>query len=442
MQRADLELLIDLSERDDGIALAERFGVPVWFLCHGPDFRTDLCDSIKSGFVLHEPFIEVRLVEWRAETGTARIVCLYRLRSRKTIGRSIAGVKEAAVDWFTENLSRRGNNLYFDNRDIQLTSGDAPSSWRLVAATLPNLVRIVADLFAVEEWNVGTASGTPENIFNGELMSRVQWLPPNPRFCFRADPFGWRNGQGKIVLLYEIFDFKEGRGCIVRNIDGAEEIIGDFPYHASYPFLIEENGQRYAIPELSEMASPTAYPVDSNSPKWPNGGRPLKGLEGVPLVDGTIFYHEERYWLFGTRSDSEPNAVLHAWYASSCFGPWIPHKQNPIKFDITSSRPGGTPFLWRGQMVRPAQDCSTTYGAAIVLNQIETLTPNEFKETPIARIEPDLNSRYPTGLHTINVIDGLIILDAKRHVPHLLAPYYRWREVFLSRRRAKTLPRK
>lgn len=431
-----VDLLIDLSENGAGFSLAGKLGIPIWLLCHGPDIRFDLCDSMKAGFVAREPFIELRLIEWRAETGSARPLCLHRLRRRKTPERSIAAVRSAARDWFTDALKGPRILSASGSREVRVTRGIAPAPWRLKAATLASLAGVAADLFTMEEWNVGTVPGGPEQVFKHGLIDRAKWLPSAGRFRFRSDPFGWRDEDGRTILLYEAFDYRDGKGRIVRNVDGQEEVIGDFPYHAAYPYLIESDGQRHAIPELSEMACPAAYPVTRTSPKWTLEGIPLKGLEDVPLSDGTVFHHGDRFWLFGMRSNQESGTVLHAWHAPARLGPWTPHERNPIKIDITSSRPGGTPFMWQGDLIRPAQDCSTTYGAAIVLNRIDVLTPAAFEETTIARITPDRNSPYPDGAHTLNVANGMILLDAKRHRRHPLAPYYRWRRMQLSKRRA------
>lgn len=432
----EVELLIDLSENGAGMALAERLDVPLWLLCYGPGIRFDLSNAIKAGFVAHEPYMELRLIEWLAASRTATTLCRHRLRRRKTPGRSVAAVRQAAAEWFADGF--QGPRLPSDKDDgtVTISRGDAPAGWRLKLAVLKNAAAMAVDLFTAEEWNIGVAKADPSQIFARGLISQMTWLPANRTFCFRADPFGWRNEKGETILLYEQFDYREGKGRIVRNIKGTEEVIGDFPYHASYPYLIEKDGQRYAIPELSEMACPTMYPVDEKSPKWTQGGIPLSGMEGVPLSDGTIFFHEGRYWLFGMKADQESNAVLHAWHAPDCFGPWTPHERNPIKIDITSSRPGGAPFEWQGNLIRPTQDCSTTYGAAVVLNRIDVLTPSAFSETPIARIDPDPNSPYPHGVHTLNVSDGMVLIDAKRHRRHPLALLYRWLRVQRSKRRA------
>ncbi len=37
-----------------------------------------------------------------------------------------------------------------------------------------------------------------------------------------------------------------------------------------------------------------------------------------------------------------------------------------------------------GALYRPAQDCSVTYGGAVVINRIDRLTPEEFSEQPVS----------------------------------------------------------
>ena len=124
-------------------------------------------------------------------------------------------------------------------------------------------------------------------------------------------------------------------------------------------------------------------------------------MEGVPIIDPTIFQYEGRWWLFGTRADAGDNFKLFGWHADELTGPWRPHSANPLKTDIRSSRPAGPPFVHDGALYRPAQDCSTGYGAAVVVNRVLTLTPDAFEEEIVSRIAPDTGGRYPTGLHTL-----------------------------------------
>jgi hypothetical protein len=40
---------------------------------------------------------------------------------------------------------------------------------------------------------------------------------------------------------------------------------------------------------------------------------------------------------------------------------------------------------------------------------------DEFREVTVRRIAPNPNWPYPDGIHTLNGLDGLSVIDAKRH---------------------------
>ena len=106
---------------------------------------------------------------------------------------------------------------------------------------------------------------------------------------------------------------------------------------------------------------------------------------------------------------------LHACHADSPLGPWSDHRLNPLTIDIRSSRCGGKPFLYQGNLYRPAQNSSKQYGRAISLCRIEALSPEEFRETIVKIIEPPRHDPYPTGFHTVvGVTDALTIVDGRR----------------------------
>jgi hypothetical protein len=87
-----------------------------------------------------------------------------------------------------------------------------------------------------------------------------------------------------------------------------------------------------------------------------------------------------------------------------------------VKEDIRSSRPAGTPFFHEGELIRPAQDCSKTYGGRIVLNRVTRLTPTKFEEQQVAVVDPLTDSPYPNGIHTLSAVGNFTMLDAKRLV--------------------------
>jgi hypothetical protein len=136
--------------------------------------------------------------------------------------------------------------------------------------------------------------------------------------------------------------------------------------------------------------------------------------------------------MFGGHGDHDANTELWLWSAAAFDGPWTPHPQNPVKIDVTSSRPAGTPFVRDGVLYRPAQDCSSSYGGAIVINEVTRLDADWFDERPVGRMEAEAG-RYPTGRHTISFGGGLVAVDGKRRVIDL----HRSRRELLARIRKR-----
>ena len=66
-----------------------------------------------------------------------------------------------------------------------------------------------------------------------------------------------------------------------------------------------------------------------------------------------------------------------------------------------------------GKLLRPTQDCTERSGRRISINQISKLSPNEFKESEFALLNPSPASEYPDGMHTFCVTENGIIVDGK-----------------------------
>jgi hypothetical protein len=164
------------------------------------------------------------------------------------------------------------------------------------------------------------------------------------------------------------------------------------------------------MPETSAAGGLKLYKRDKSG-KWEDLGLIL---DGFPALDPTLLQFEDRWWLFCGHETELPNGRLYAWHSLSPLGPWKPHSSFPLKEDIRNSRPAGTPFAVNGRVFRPAQDCSTGYGAAVSINEIQELTPTSFEERIICRLVPDPSGPYPDGLHTLNRAGDWIVLDGAR----------------------------
>jgi hypothetical protein len=221
----------------------------------------------------------------------------------------------------------------------------------------------------------------------------------------------------KITILCENFSYGDAKGVIssIELIDNAcphsPMTALDLPFHLSYPYLIEHREDTYCIPETAAAREVGIYKAEKFPHTWV---KVATLMNGVAAIDPTVFEYEGLWWLMCT--DKERNAFvnLFAWYAQDLFGPWKAHAANPIKTDIRSARPAGTPFTYEGFLYRPAQDCSVTYGGRIVLNKVTRLTPTEFKEEPTAIIEPYPDTAFPTGIHTISAVGDITLVDGRR----------------------------
>ena len=272
-------------------------------------------------------------------------------------------------------------------------------------------------LFKHENWNLGIVNAPINKFLDKNFKPKINWLPINKRFLFKADPFGIKDGQ-EITILFENYDYKNAKGAIsfikIKNnkIREIKEVMNE-KFHMSYPYLIKHKRNIYCVPETSEANNVYLY----QAIEFPNKWEKVKTIiENISLIDPTIFKYNNYWWLLSTRSGKYPNTKLYIWYAKDLLGSWTQHPSNPVKVDIQSSRPAGTPFIYQNQLYRPAQDCSLEYGKGVVINKITELTPQRFKEEIFAKVEPDKNSSFKDGLHTLSSLGEITIVDGKRYV--------------------------
>jgi len=248
----------------------------------------------------------------------------------------------------------------------------------------------------------------------------VQWLPARSRREFIADPFGIVRG-GRLTVICEYLDYRDNLGVIVAadtHEEGGRTLpvaIGPQPpVHLSFPFLFEDEGRLLCIPETHQAREVTLWGVEKFPDRWT---KLATLLADTALVDVTVFRHGGRWWLAGADTGiRSPSADLFLWYADAVAGPWQAHPGNPVKTDVRSARPAGTPFFVDGVLYRPTMDCSETYGGRVCINRVHTLTPTAFSEETVAVIEPDPIGPYPDGLHTLSAVGDITLIDSKRSV--------------------------
>jgi len=312
---------------------------------------------------------------------------------------------------------QNGVAQYFENEPVksQAPIFKAPSNVMMLGfliKLLKNKIRFqFEEFFRPEFWNMALVN-KPANEVNNLEIELASWLPKPPKGSYFADPFCFLTGD-TLKILFEDYDYQTRKGKIsqldfystnaVKMSTAIEEI-----FHLSYPFIFENEGTIYCLPESASANQVRLYKFENEKFVFQK-----VLIDQFPGVDSTLFFYKNHWWILTTHRQ-QSNTALYVFYGENFDGPYISHKNNPVKMDIRSARPAGVPFYKGDKMIRPAQDSSKTYGGQIALNKIVKLTPEEFLEETTEFISPCAASHYSKGLHTLSGTRNFTIIDGKR----------------------------
>lgn len=236
---------------------------------------------------------------------------------------------------------------------------------------------------------------------------------PDDGLRFYADPFPVVV-RGRTWLFLEELEHRTGKGVISAVPFGPEGPVGtprvvmEGPVHLSYPFVFEDGGEIWMIPESCAAGAIDLYRSTSFPGGWVHEARLVDGLE---VSDATPFRHGGRWWMTASvRDGGSYSDALHLWSATRLLGPWTPHAGNPVLVDVASARPAGRVVEVGDRLVRPVQDCRGGYGSAIGLAEITRLDDGGFEQRLAGRVAP--GPLWPgRRLHTLNRAGPLECLD-------------------------------
>lgn len=426
------DLVLNLSSRLETGRLARAAPMGACAFVLG-DRSHALGDDVGVGEVLHgEPVIRVRLERWdRAEGPATPVIETITNTHPFSAGRTRA----IAARHASTLLARLGRTLVVERRDrlppLAPAAGPAPATPRSsrTAGAGGGLLRLAARYVRYltvgwrtrDQWVLAYHRGDADDASSVPPERRLaqyrKIIPPSDRFW--ADPFPLRLG-GRDFLLFEELIFADDVGHLSVLELGPDGPLGEpttvlkRPFHLSYPFTFEFDGQLYLLPEMALEGRLELYRAVRAPYEWVLD-RVI--MEGPMLMDATLEEIDGRWWMFASeyREGLQPWTDLLVFHADSPLGPWTPHPRNPVVSDVRSARPAGRLFREDGAWIRPAQDCSRSYGGAITLRRITTLTPTDYDEVAASYIAADGSSGWK-GPHTLNVHRGLSAIDLKRSV--------------------------
>lgn len=245
---------------------------------------------------------------------------------------------------------------------------------------------------------------------------------PLPKDEFWADPFLFNHGSD-LYIFFECYPNSTNKGIIccgklVNNQLEEIQVILDLPYHLSYPFVFEEDGEIYMIPETCKNKRLEIYKCTSFPNKWELFS---KGFEGESVAD-TTYYQDKNgdRWLFLNKAvlNNGHNTELHIFQIDSLQLKNIkPHLKNPVIIDARKARCGGAIFLDGDKVIRPSQNNSMgIYGYGLNLNEILNLSLEAYEEKTIKQIYPNFHKDI-IATHHLHQLEHFFVIDAISNYP-------------------------
>jgi hypothetical protein len=239
---------------------------------------------------------------------------------------------------------------------------------------------------------------------------------------FVADPF-MVNVDGLWHMFFEVLNNGPNLGEIghATSKDALhwryERIVLREPFHLSYPYVFQWNGEFYMIPETLGAEAVRIYRAE----RFPDTWTLVKDLLPGKHADPSIFFRDHQWWLF-TCPSPYGHDVLNLYSASDPLGQWREHPSNPIIDGNKSiARPGGRVLDYDGRLLRFTQDCVPIYGKQVRAFEIDELTATTYKEHEVPEspvIAPDGGSWNASGMHHVDAhqvngkwlacVDGLV----------------------------------
>jgi len=246
---------------------------------------------------------------------------------------------------------------------------------------------------------------------------------PNPKGSYLADPFLVER-DGRTVCYVEEFDLASERGRIswidLGDGDGPPEYRGTLieePYHMSFPFPFEYDGELYMVPETFEAGEISLYRCVEFPGRWERCGTLI---EDVEASDSMIFEHEGRWWML---TNLRPEGALDFysrlyvfWSDDPTSSHWTPHPLNPVLVDSDGGRNGGLLLDASGLRYRVGQEQGvTTYGVGRSGFQIQTLDDQRYHEGIPIDMGIDALDHTASGHHVHGIANQTTLDLLRRH---------------------------
>jgi hypothetical protein len=233
-----------------------------------------------------------------------------------------------------------------------------------------------------------------------------------------ADPFAFDH-DGKTYLFMEVFDKTTQKGAIGYRVIDRGKVSGiriclNTGDHMSYPMIYRANGQIYMIPECFESNRLTVY----RAVEFPDRWEPCEVLPGLRKVCDTNYLAVDgQEYLLTMPLHGQPFQYDQLELYIRRQGKWESADCGPMTLGADRARNGGHFFRYKGEWIRPSQNCAASYGEALNLNKVTKLSPDGYEETlwnkiTVADIRTDREGF--DGIHTFNHSASYDVIDLRK----------------------------
>ena len=285
-----------------------------------------------------------------------------------------------------------------------------PTNFKMIEYFIKSVTRRIGfhlnDLLRQEDWNVG---------YRESKLDNIHWFKKPKKSCYFADPFVIKTDKDTYIF-FEWYSYSRGKADLAVALKSEKfekyHKITNFKEHRSYPYVFENEGVIYCMPEANETKEVALYRFDEEKLRLE---KDCVLLSGFPIVDATLCHHDNKWFMFLVNQKNS-HTHLEIYHSENLKGPYLPHANNPVMIDCSKARPAGKIFEYKGKIIRPSQNSTIHYGQSITLEEIEKLSETEFITQPFGTIKPVEDCDYDKGIHTINSDGDITVFDGKRFV--------------------------
>ena len=234
---------------------------------------------------------------------------------------------------------------------------------------------------------------------------------PKP-VLYQADSFLFVKGD-ELFLFYELQHWDDpGVIAMVKTRDlrtwSQPVVVLKQPFHLSFPYVFEDGGQVFMVPESQESDAIHLFRADNDELTSFSLVRTLLHQERANGIhynydDSHIYKKGGTYYLF--TSYQRDWMYYQELYTSDDLlsGQFRRHPASPICVSNEFGRNGGSLIDYDGRLLRVTQDCHADYGDNVSLMEVTRLDELSYEEHLFKRNVLPRNSIFTDGGHQLNI---------------------------------------